>query len=522
MRHALLVFFALIQASCAAPQDHQTIVRISSGPIVGTVQDGVCSYKGIPYAAPPVGDLRWKPPQAVKPWKDPRDCIEYGPSCPQKKQAVMPIDVGDMDEDCLYLNVWAPAVSEGESLPVMFWIHGGGLIMGSGSAAQYDGANLAKRGVVVIAVNYRLGRFGFFAHPELTAESPDHVSGNYGILDQILALKWVKQNVAQFGGDPGNVTIFGESAGAVSVCVLMSSPLARGLFHRAIAQSAYASPRLPRLDRTDGRFKSAHELGVAFAKKLGVEGDSGVVAKLRQKRWREILEADESKIVLPGSTMTSSLCIDGHVLSAAPGDVFAAGEEAPVPLIIGANKDEGTIFLRQFKGKCLALTKYLAHKIAPDQAARVFALYGVVDEDTAEKGLADFVGDWFVAGCRRSARAHARAGNPVRKYVFTREPPWATRLGLRSFHSCEITYVFGTHSAMRLPYAREDYELSDVMMGYWTRFATAGDPNGEGALDWPQYSLEEDNHIVFDAELSTGKAYRAKYCDFVDSIVLGP
>jgi para-nitrobenzyl esterase len=260
--------FGVQRGDAAAPA-----AKTSTGPITGEERDGVRSFKGIPFAALPVGELRWKPPQQTPPWTEPRACVEFGPACPQQgKDLYGP--VGEMNEDCLYLNVWTPATEDGVGRrPVMFWIHGGGFLFGSGGKPVYDGAELAKRGgVVVVTCNYRLGPFGFLAHPALTAESPQHTSGNYGLLDQIAALQWVQQNIGAFGGDPGCVTIFGQSAGGVSVCALMASPLAKGMFHRAIVHSGSAPGNLH--DRA-----AMESLGVEFAKRLGTDDLKAMRAK---------------------------------------------------------------------------------------------------------------------------------------------------------------------------------------------------------------------------------------------------
>jgi para-nitrobenzyl esterase len=363
-----------------------------------------------------------------------------------------------------------------------------------------------------------LGKFGFLAHPALSDESPSGTSGNYGLLDQIFALKWVRSNIRKFGGNPDNVTIFGESAGGVSVCALMCSPLADGLFHRAIVESAYAPDTLPLLKKSKGRLKSSQQQGMEFAAKLGGNGKPGKedIEMLRKKTWQEILAADNLKITMPGSTMSSCLCVDGYVLKDVPGAVFEKGEEAKVPLIIGVNKDEGTLFCMPYKKLPFKKIEALVALIFPDKKDEIFKLYGIKNDNSAWKKFAEFVGDFFVVGCRSTANAHSKAGNPVYRYVFKRELPWAVRMGLGSFHGFEVSYVFGNIPGRLRGYRQVDRDISRKMMGYWTRFAKNGDPNGKGAFLWPEYKKESGTSIVFDASFSICDFYRKKYCDFID------
>ena len=313
-------------------------IRTKTGPITGDEHDGIRSFEGVPFAAPPVGERRWKPPQPVAPWTEPRACVEFGPACPQNgKDLYGP--VGETNEDCLYLNVWTPAKSTNAKLPVMFWIHGGGFMFGSGGKACYDGAELAKRGdVVVVTCNYRLGPFGFLAHPALTAESPNHASGNYGLMDQIAALQWVQHNIAAFGGDPGCVTIFGQSAGGVSVCALLASPLANNLFHRAIVQSGSAPGNLH--DRA-----AMEALGLEFAKRLGTDD----LKAMRAKSADELLAAVKQGSGKVGEGTQDHLCIDGYVLRESLQRTLAAGHHHSVPLLGGTTRDEDRLFARVWR-----------------------------------------------------------------------------------------------------------------------------------------------------------------------------
>ncbi|MHC4915871.1 MAG: carboxylesterase/lipase family protein, partial [Planctomycetota bacterium] len=496
-------------------------VVITSGPITGALNDGVRVYRGIPYAAPPVGELRWKPPRAPQSWTDPRACTEFGPSCPQHEDEALGSVVEEMDEDCLYLNVWTPAEYEGDSLPVMFWIHGGGLILGSGTHPNYDGERLARENrVVVVTINYRLGVFGFFAHPELSEEDPDGVSGNYGVKDQIFALQWVRDNIRRFGGDPGNVTVFGESAGGVSTCTLMASPLARGLFHRAIVQSASAAPALPRMAEDTPEFESAQTRGIAFAESMEITGTDGALEQLRGKTWEELLAADETRVTIPGANSTLT-CIDGRVLTASPLDVFRAGEQAAIPLIIGTNRDEGTIYRNKLNVKTVALLDlFLTVLYGSDTADEVMTLYGVVTDEDAEQAFLQILTDGFIRASRRTLQAHVASGNPGYYYHFTRSLPLWDLLGLGAFHGCEIAYVFGNLKETS-GYTDADQAISERVRGYWSRLAATGNPNGDGAFDWPLYANEEKQHLVIDEELSIGADLRGAYVDFWESLSAG-
>ena len=331
MKLSIAALFSVASA-LAATSGLETIVKIDSGLVSGT---GVAihSYKGIPYAAPPVGDLRWKPPQPVKPWKGIKVAKEFAPICPQF--AFLP---GTQSEDCLALNVWTPAKSAAEKLPVMVWIHGGGFIIGASSQSVYDGEALASQGAVVVSINYRLGIFGFFAHPGLSQESPQEVSGNYGIMDMVAALEWVKHNIAAFGGDPSNVTIFGESAGGTAVCLLMVVPQAQGLFHKVISESAaWMFGPIGHLKETWYGRMSAEKFGLSHGADIAV---------LRSKSTAEVVKmmglpdmagekADRGEAYMP--------FVDGVVIPDDPARLFLSGKFAHVPLIAGTNADEGTL-----------------------------------------------------------------------------------------------------------------------------------------------------------------------------------
>jgi para-nitrobenzyl esterase len=510
MRHFsfLVLLLATVPVACAPVQDP---ITIASGPITGTVSDGVHVYKGIPYARPPVGPLRWHEPLPPKPWTQARAMTAYGPSCPQQDS---PLDRDketlDQSEDCLYLNVWTGAQNTEQRLPVMFWIHGGGLVQGSGAKPFYEGKSLARRGVVVVTINYRLGALGFFTHPAVSQESPSGAAGNWGLLDQIAALQWVRNNIARFGGDPGNVTIFGESAGALSTHILMASPLARGLFHRAIAESGAAAKRVLTLDKSQALWQQK-------AATIGVTDWAHGLAALRSKSATDLVKMCGGVGALPGKSGAEMLCLDGHVLTEAPADTFAAGQQAPVPFIVGSNADEGTLFA-QAAPKTVIGYRFIARRMFGDQADDVLRLYPARTNAEVKDAFAAALGDAsFTANARRSARWHAAAGHPTWRYFFNYLPPAAELSGLRVTHGLEIPFVFGTlPTTLATPEART---LSDQMGAYWLAFARTGKPEVEGLPAWAPYNRNRDNVLVFDKQIGPQDHLRAEKCDLWDKVM---
>jgi para-nitrobenzyl esterase len=453
-------------------------VAVDGGAIAGrwAANAAVKAWLGVPFAAPPLGELRWKPPQPVVPWQGVRAATEFGPQCLQGKatpgSVYFEYSGGDlpMSEDCLTLNVWAPA--EASNAPVMVWIYGGGFQVGASARPTFNGAGLAARGVVVVSMNYRVGVLGFLAHPELTAESPQHASGNYGLLDQVAALQWVKRNVARFGGNPDNVTIFGQSAGASSVTHLMASPLTRGLFQRAIAESnAFPAKMSPRTE--------AEARGKAFAEKLGAASLAG----MRARSGQEILDAKT-----PAGPI-----VDGWFLPADSYSLFRDGKEAPVPFLTGWNKNEGATFPH---AKSLAEHKADVDKRFGKDASRAAELYPATDDITARQASKNlFRESTFSWGTWTSARLHARS-QPTYLYFFDHPQPLAadqsysevdTPDKLGTFHSSEYPYVFGTLDVLSRQWTAADRALSMQLQGYWTNFARAGDPNGTGLPAWPKF-----------------------------------
>jgi para-nitrobenzyl esterase len=453
---------------------------------------GVRTFLGIPFAAPPVGALRWRAPQPAAPWSGVRRADAFGPRCPQGRLFDDMVFRDQPSEACLTLNVWTPARDSGERLPVMFWIHGGGFQAGSASEPRQDGARLAQRGVVVVSANHRLGVFGFFAHSELTAEGGTGASGNYGLLDQIAALRWVQRNIAAFGGDASNVTIFGESAGSFSVSALMVSPLARGLFQRAIGESgAFLNAGDSLLGPTS--LAASEEAGARFAASLGARS----LAALRDEPADEVLAA---ALAWRGKWFTPTL--DGHVIPHAVEALYAAGAQARVPLLAGWNADEmrGQVVLAPLKPNAAAFTGLLRARFGV-HADALLEHYGAANDGEALESAAALASDLFVGFATWKWLAlHAEtSGAPAYLFSFAHAPPlrpgWrihgkeATAADVGAWHSSEIEYVFGTLGWGDGREARPvDEAVSDLVMSYWVNFARSGDPNGAGLPHWPAYS----------------------------------
>ncbi|MBN1689485.1 MAG: carboxylesterase family protein [Dehalococcoidia bacterium] len=508
-------------------------VETRYGPITGYVIEGVAHFKGIPYAAPPVGGLRWKPPAPPSPWKEPFKAIKFSSICPQDTTLFPAFE--QMGEDCLSLNIWAPEKTETGLYPVMVWLHGGGFSSGTGSMPLYDGTYFASIGIVVVTINYRLNVLGFLAHPGLTAESPDHSSGNYGLLDQIFALQWVQDNISLFGGDPGKVTIFGESAGGASVVALMSSPLTGGLFHRAIAQSCGNAPmNLRRLTEKNGSLYSAESLGVRFARALGLDGGKGEIDKMRSlaaenlvKVWYKTIQEDPASSGFTGSWQTNHLIIDGYVLGGSPGVTFRRGKQHKVPFMTGTTVDEGTMFqLFLFAGPPdLGRYQRFIGKAFPGTSGKVLEYFRAANDEAAGRAACSIFDSGFFCGARRLARNMSAVEHHTYRYLFAMPPKfflyqipgvldWKERFGC--FHGAEIPYVF---HFMALPGLEdEDRALADRMARYWVRFATTGDPNGNDDPCWPVYSRQDEQYLVLTNPVETGYGYRDAECDFAEEI----
>src|SRR5499427_4345594 len=440
LRNLILLAVGLVFAFSGLALTANDTVRVEGGLISGSVVDGVRSYKGIPFAAPPVGELRWKAPQPVAAWEGVRECNDFGPDCPQAPYPQSSIYYSaprKQSEDCLYLNVWT-AAKAGEKRPVMVWIHGGALTRGSGATRAYDGTALAKKGVVLVTVNYRLGPLGYLAHPELTAESPNHSSGNYGALDQIAALKWVQKNIPAFGGDPGNVTIFGESAGSWSVNVLVATPLARGLFHRAIGESGGQFGPMAYLKEDRGRLAAAEKVGVAFAKAAGADS----LKALRAVSADKIIDIFNNDT--EGKKFRTSPNVDGWVLPDEIRNIFAQGKQSDVPVIVGSNANEmTTLTVPTTVPKTI---EDYRKRIEPlyGEATRDFdALYPVKSEaDVPAAYLGSLRDVTFTLPMRTWARMTATGHSKAYLYSFSHVTPNPNSKYLGAYHASEIAYVF--------------------------------------------------------------------------------
>jgi para-nitrobenzyl esterase len=484
-------------------------VRTGDGFVSGSRENGIRSYLGIPFAAPPLGELRWREPHRVQPWKDVRPCTEYRSACPQPASELY--DVGDTDEDCLYLNVWTPARNGDEALPVMVWIHGGAFLTGSGSLDLYNGEKLASRGVIVVTINYRLGPFGFLAHPLLSKESPRNVSGNYGLQDQLAALRWVHDNIGSFGGDPGCVTVFGESAGAVSICDLMVSPLAKGMFHRAIVESGplWVKEGLPASCHT---LDAAEHTGEELTRALACEKAGNIVDALRAKTPDEILDgAGCGEGFLQGGLQFGPV-IDGWLLPDRPTALLAHEAQYDLPVIVGSNADEANLFL---KDADLPAEKYisLVRSVFGDDADKALAIFPVENQENVRKTLGKLVTTMeFTAPARFLARSMRGKESGAFLYRFLRFPPGDP---LGACHGVEIPYVFGNLD-LRDDYQGEDRDISSLMMDYWTTFAGKGDPCGAGLPDWPAYDSGSDLCLQIGDEVALKPGPYGEACDLAE------
>jgi para-nitrobenzyl esterase len=506
-------------------------LRIESGLVRGLIvgeANDIQLYRGIPYAAPPVGDLRWRPPQPARPWQGVRESYTFGAAAPQKTVPLLSMFPGmamgvPSSEDCLYLNVWAPARRSSRPLPVMVWIHGGGFTFGAASQALYDGANLARRGVVVVAMNYRLGPLGFLALPQLSAESGRGASGNYGLLDQIEALRWVKRNVAAFGGDPERVTIFGESAGGNSVYALLLSPLAKGLFQRAISESG-AGLTFAHVTQSHYGYRPAEKMGLEFAKKCGVPEGTGQLAALRAMSAQDLIKASsgfESPPTLEfrADRMRFAPIVDGWVIPDDPVTLLEKGQINSVPLLLGANANEGSMFtLSTPLPKGSEEYRALLEKNFGMQAATT--LSDLYPSSNVRHAVVDLTGDYlFVAPARYVARAvQQHAKSPVYLYQFAHPTPGPMGKMLGAHHGAEIAYVFD--NLQLAPHRSSvDDQIRDALTGYWVQFATTGNPNRPGLPDWPAYDPTTDRCLIVKDTIEATQNLRKAKLDAIDHLM---
>ena len=484
-----------------------TLVTTASGPVKGKLGSNFRTFLGIPYAAPPVGALRWTAPAAPKAWTTPRDATSFGDICPQQSMG-LPATPGTESEDCLFLNVWTPNPAPSKA-PVMVWIHGGGFVLGASSNALYNGAIMAgKAGVVLVSMNYRLGVPGFLSHPALGT-----ASGNYGLMDQVAALKWVKQNIAAFGGDPGNVTIFGESAGGMSVCAHLVSPGSKGLFHRAAIQSGPCTLASTPLT-------TAQTQGKALSKKVGCDTASSEASCLRGKTAKVLNSALPLKQgLILGDGANWGPVVDGAMITGQPSTLLKAGNFNKVPMLLGANQDEGTLFI--YAAGSTAMTKAAYESAVKTtyaaKASQILALYPASNYKSPAHAFADLLGDLaFVCPTRQGARLLAAQGVDTYLYHFTRTPNITLSPFLGAYHSAEIAFVFG-NSYIGV-FGPQEAAFSATLQAYWTRFATSGTPNAASATSWPKYSAAGDKHLQLDLVVKEGSGLKKTRCDFWDSL----
>ena len=469
----LLFAIALPAAMLAAPlvaQAQSARAETDTGTVSGVVEPTATVFRGIPYAAAPVGPLRWKAPQPAAHWDGVREARSFGAACPQgpeHKEAWA--QVGPMSEDCLFLNVWRPKAAG--KYPVMVFLHGGGFTYGAAGVPLYDGAGLAARGAVIVTVNYRLGRLGFFAHPALTAEDPNGQLGNYAIMDQIVALQWVKRNIAGFGGDAGNVTVFGESAGAGTVQILMGSPAATGLFHKAISQSGAGGSALFPIR---GGALNAEKVGEMWAQSLGLK--NATVDQLRAVPLADVLKNGRA---FP--------FIDGKVVVRSPGEPFYQNKQMRIPLIIGGNSNESSL-----GGMTEAAAKALLGGAFPELLDGYVTASGKTPA-AAAVDLAEDAG--FVLPSFALADKQAATGAKAFAYYFDQVPVDQRTGAAGTDHGGELEYVFGTKAAEHR-WDAEDAKVSKMMGDYWVRFARTGDPNGGGAPRWPAVAALPTDYLA--------------------------
>lgn len=458
-------------------------VKTKQGKVEGTMNGQVRAFLGIPYATPPVGSLRWKPPVPAAKWKGVRSAKEFGSHCMQPTlYADMIFRDPGISEDCLTLNVWTPATDKVAKLPVMVWIFGGGFIAGGTSEPRQDGANLARNGIIVVTMNYRLGIFGFFAHDALAAESGRNAAGNYGLLDQTAALQWVQHNIKAFGGDPGNVTLFGESAGSFSVSAQMASPLAKGLFQRVIGESggAFSSGSIG--------FPPMKQAAAADAEFARTILSATSLEQLRAIPAADLMAAAAKKPEY-GPPVRFAPDVDGYFLPESVPSIFAASKQNDVPMLVGWNRDEGG-FASKATVASLAVD---LNKQFGDRAAEALKVYPAADDAQAIRSASDLAGDRFIAySTWRWLEAQVTSGKqPVYRYRFDLVSPADPNHpgGLAAYHSSEIPYVFGDLDLLKgFALRPEDYQLSQQMQKYWTNFARTGNPNGDGLPQWPTYT----------------------------------
>ena len=542
IRYVLAVFAisCSIWVQADSNENNPLVVDTAQGAVrgewVGT-NNSIRTFKGIPFAAPPVGELRWRAPQPAESWEGVREATGYGMHCiqPVIEEGFYTTEPQPMSEDCLALNIWTGASSAEAKLPVMVWIHGGGFQLGSGSEPIYDGTSLAEDGVILVTINYRLGVLGFFAHPALSAESETGSSGNQGILDQVAALRWVNQNIRAFGGDPNNVTIFGESAGSASVCYLVATPLTKGLFKRAIGQSAGCFAKHGTLTE-DGDYrqsalmgatenKAGYRIGREIAAALGATTeDSDALAIMRA------LSPDEISLKLVENQVAPdwrSIYVDGRLFPRQMRSLFLAGGANAVDSIVGSTHDEGTTLFMQFPELPEEDLAANVRASLPNHAEQILSAYQADIEESTKRATQEMAADaLFGSEMRTWGRLVTNQGKNAFLYVFNHAPPleeFGRSLG--AFHAAEIQYIFqstavsdsiiGTQDL----FDETDHEVGRLMRAYWVNFAKTGDPNGEDLPVWSAYDVAADNAMLIDSDPEIVTEFRKTKFDIFEQIM---
>jgi para-nitrobenzyl esterase len=487
---AAIAALLLVAQPAGAAGAASPVVRVETGLARGLETGGVRAYLGLPFAAPPVGDRRWRPPAPAASWTSVRDAATFAPACPQKGVSMPGEPPPQTSEDCLYLNVWTPRRRSAKPLPVMVWIHGGGYANGATALPLYWGDRLAERDVVVVSINYRLGPLGFLAHPELSLEGGGS-SGNYGLMDQIAALEWVRRNVAAFGGDPRNVTIAGQSAGAMSVSLLMASPRAEGLFQRAIGQSGGVFEPLQLAPSY--RLAQAQTDGAAYAASLG----AGSLAALRALPASRLLDGRASSVSHP--------VVGDAVLPLSPYEAYVAGRQTKVPILVGDNADEARSLIDPGPVTAATFPADLQRAWGPLPPS-IVAAYPFTTDEEARRARLDLERDLrFGWDMRAWARLQTRAGGPpAYAYRFGQSPPFpagSPRAGWGPSHFAELWYIFDHLDQEPWAWSAADRKLADVMAGYWVNFARSGNPNGPGLPPWPAHGAVDPQVMSLGPEI---------------------
>lgn len=520
----LIIYITIFNIQCINTIKDEKItdpIKIDTGLISGILlneKENIRIYRGIPYAFPPIGENRWKPPKDPKPWDGVKECIKFGPVCPQPKSSLSTFERSNkFSEDCLYLNVWTPAKSTNDKLPVMVWIHGGIYSIGSGSMSIYDGENLCKKGVVVVTINYRLGPFGFFAHESLSEESEQKVSGNYGILDQIFALKWIKKNINAFGGNPENITIFGESAGAGSVTCLLVSPLSKGLFHKAIAQSGSYYLKCRDLKKHTNNLEPMEKVGEKITKMLNCDKSLDVLNCLRSVTAEKLLNTTNPELELFGNGIKFEPVIDGYVIPDIPSVLFEKGLYNKVPFLTGTNADEGTILAPDLDDISInGYEAFIKLTFGEKYEEDIFNFFPAKTDKDVPNALNKLITvSAFVTPAREIIREISKSEDNCFLYHFVRVPLFSKKANLGSFHGLEIPYVFQN---LGEPFTEKDKEISRIMSKYWVNFARSGDPNSNELFLWEKYNETGDKNIEIGEVIKINANLYKNECDLFAKI----